>query len=375
MPNLPFPKNEAVGVKVLPVAQPIGNFFIGVAYAKDVVEICSANERKKDKLEDYIGIQRPLNPDRVEEIKKYVQTSDASFPNSIILAVNPDKYYIEGDMIYIKKSKNSANIIDGQHRLSGFDKDTENNFEVILTLFPELELEDQSYLFSVINTKMTRINASLAQDLYEFTTITTPEKLAHNIAKTLNKTKGSPWQNRIKMLGRSEGIKEAVLSQSTFSKEVVKLICDKRDSYTIRDILKRNHNKREALNKFYDYKKKKRFILWKSYLKQDDKHIYDVIKLFFLAVQEVYPNEWEDQTKILTKTTGYTGLMKVLDKILRHLEENNTSISKESFLEYIKKAKESGKIRDFVSDNYNPGGMGENGIYKNFMEGMELNVQ
>ncbi len=190
MAKLPFPKEDAIKIQVLPVKQPIGEFYVGVVNAKDAVSICSARERKKidrDELEEYINIQRPLNPIRVQEIEKYVKTWDASFPNSIILAVNTDCFYLEKEFIYIKKDKKSANIIDGQHRLAGFYEQDIKDFDVILTLFLDLELEEQAYLFSVINTKMTRINPSLAQDLYDFSTINIPEKLAHNIAKTFNK--------------------------------------------------------------------------------------------------------------------------------------------------------------------------------------------
>lgn len=376
MNNILFSKKDAVKIKIIPVEQPIGIFYIGIALATEVIEICSAKERTKseqDDLEKYIGMQRPLNADRVEEIKKYVKTWDASFPNSIILAVNPDCYFFENDFIYIKRSKESANIIDGQHRLAGFTNKYEGEFEIILSLFPELEMEEQAYLFSVINTRMTRINPSLAQDLLEFSTINTPEKLAHNIAKTFNEDDSSPWYGKIKMLGRKEvGQIDPVLSQSTFTREIMNLICDRANTYTIRDELKKSGNNREVLKDFYDEKTKNRFILWEPFVDNADKFIFTVLKDFFSSVKELYSEDWEDKSKILTKTTGYTALMRVFDKLVRKgLQEKN--LTKNYFLSRFKQAKESGRVRDFTSDNYNPGSMGERNLTRDFINGMGLN--
>lgn len=373
MPDLLFPKENAVKIKVLPVKQPIGEFYIGTARASEVISICSAKERrKKDNLEEYIGIQRPLNPTRVEEIKKYIKTWDASFPNSVILAINPGYYFFEADLIYIKKDEKSANIIDGQHRLAGFDESS-NDFDIILSLFPELELEEQAYLFSVINTKMTRINPSLSKDLLSFSTINTPEKLAHNIAKTFNQEPDNPWYQKIKMLGRKESDNiDPVLSQSTFTKEIINLICDERDAYEIRHILKVNNNDRSSLKIFYVPDKAKRFVFWDAFTKAEDKFIFTVLRDYFSVIQVIYPEDWNDNSKILTKTTGYIGLMKVFEKLVRKgFEEKD--LTKEFFRKYLEKAKQSGKVKEFISTNYNPGGMGERAIAKDFLEGMELN--
>lgn len=374
MNSLPFAKTEAVKIKVLAVKQPIGEFYVGVAKANDIISFCSANERvKKDKLEEYIGIQRPLNSERVEEIKKYVQTWDASFPNSVILAINHDYFFFEGENIYIKKDKDAANIIDGQHRLAGFDDKTEKNFDVILAIFPELELEEQAYLFSVINTKMTRINPSLAQDLYEFTTINTPEKLAHNIAKTFNQEINNPWYDKIKMLGKKEPGSDSVLSQSTFTREIVKLICDRKDSYEIRHIIKVGNNKRSSLRKFYDAKTTSKFVLWEPFVENEDKFIFTILKDYFLAAKEVYADDWDNGSKILTKTTGYTALMLVFDKLCRKGFESK-KLTKNFFKDYFESAKASRKVQDFTSANYNPGGMGERNLARNFLEGMGLSA-
>jgi len=374
MNSLPFLKENAIKIKVIPVDQPIGTFYIGVAQATEVNEICSAKERRrfKDKLEEYIGIQRPLSQSRVKEIKSYVKTWDASFPNSIILSINRDCYFFEDNYIYIKKDKKSANIIDGQHRLAGFTDKFQDKFEIILSLFPDLEMEEQAYLFSVINTRMTRINPSLAQDLLEFSTINTPEKLAHNIAKTFNEDSSNPWFDKIKMLGRKEiGQEDSVISQSTFSREIVNLICDKKDSYLIRDKLKNSNNDRSVLKNLYKVEESKKFILWEPFVDNEDKFIYTILRDFFSAVKKLFPKEWDDTSKILTKTTGYTALMKVFDKLVRKGFQEK-ELTEDFFYRYLNKAKDSNRIKSFTSDNYNPGSIGERTMAKDFIEGMAL---
>ena len=366
-----FTKEEAIKIKIIPVSQPIGVFYVGVAKASDVIKICSANARHKT-VESYIGIQRDLNKERVKEIKTYVKTWDASFPNSIILAINPDQYFFDGDdVIFIKRDLESASIIDGQHRLAGFKEEEGNNFDLILALFPDLELEEQAYLFSVINTKMTRINPSLSQDLYAFTTIPIPERLAHNIAIDFNKDIENPWYKKIKMLGKREEKEESVLSQSTFAKEILSLICDKSDSYEIRDKLKRNKNKRSSLSDFYNDRKSEEHIFWNYFIKNEDKFIYTVLRDYFLSAYNNFKDDWDDSNKILIKTTGYTALMTVFKSLFKKgIEEKD--LTEDFFNKYFLKAKLSNKIKDLSSQNYNPGKMGEARLADDFLKGMDI---
>ena len=369
----PFKKEDAIEIKILAVKQPIGQFYIGVAKAKDVLEVCEAQTRQidyKDGLEKYIGIQRPLDQRRVAEIKEYVKTSDASFPNSIILALNPEKYFIENDILYLLKDINSSNIIDGQHRLAGFFNNEISDFEIILTLYPELDYEEQAYLFSVINTKMTRINPSLASDLFEFSSIETPEKVAHNIAVVSHKTNDNAWYGKIKILGKREtNDKNAILSQSTFTKQIRERICDQAESYKIRDILKRNKGNRKTL--IDSFPNREKFIFWEFYVSNQEEIIYRILFNYFNSIKSVYGKEWDNNDLILTKTSGYIGLMGVLDELFK-IGKKNMDFTKDFFLSSFNKAKESGQIKEFTSRNYPPGARGEKLIKDGFLRGMGL---
>ena len=359
--------SEEIRIKVLSLKQPIGNFYVGVVNATELYKICKAEVRRierKNDIDNYIGIQRELNPKRVKEIKEYVRTIDASFPNSIIISLKKDflvdKKSTESELV-IKKDENAATIIDGQHRLSGFEYG-EHDFDLIVTIFIDLEDEEKALLFSIINTKHTKITGSLSQDLYEFSTLDTPPKLAHNIAKSMNSDENSPWFKKIKMLGRKTDIyEEGIITQSTFTKEIIDLICKNEDIFNIRNQLKKGV-KKEDLKKYFNYDDKKQ-IFWELYMEGKDELIFKILNNYFVAVKEVFPSEWVNKKYILCKTTGYIALMKLFRKIyLNGISENDLSIS--FFKKYFESVKEN--LMELTSENYESGGKGSNRLAKDF---------
>lgn len=363
---------DYVKIPILTVSQNIGEFYIGVAKASEIVKICSAEERRAtlDDLEEYIGMQRPLSKSRVKEIQTYLGTKDATFPNSIILALKEDTFYLEGNNLHVKKDKLSSNILDGQHRLAGFSGDYPDNFELIVTFFPGLSLEDQAYLFSVINTKQNKINPSLAQELYAFALLETPQKIAHNLAVEFNNNTKSPWQNLIKRLGKRGPHGDEILSQSTFAKEIIDLMCNSGNSYEIRDVLKRNNNNRQALKDRFRYDLKKR-VLWDPYLDKRDDFIFNVLKSFFQAARDNFSEEWGNKDYIWTKTTGYSAMMGIFRELyLLGFEKKDLTYN--FFNGYFKKAKESKKVKKLTSENYNPGSQGESNLYQDLLLAMGI---
>src|SRR5260221_7086250 len=81
---------RSITFPALPIEQPIGKFFVGVMNSSDLTAIAYADVRRMEEtreVEKYLGIQRRLNKERVKEIKAYTMTKDATFPTSIILAV------------------------------------------------------------------------------------------------------------------------------------------------------------------------------------------------------------------------------------------------------------------------------------------------
>src|SRR5258708_1204741 len=83
--------NGSIAVPALPVGHPIGEFYVGVIEAKDLLDIAYADIRQIERdLDNYLGIQRTLSPTRVADLSEYVNTKDATFPTSIIIAIEEE---------------------------------------------------------------------------------------------------------------------------------------------------------------------------------------------------------------------------------------------------------------------------------------------
>src|SRR5690348_2345080 len=90
---------RSITLPVLRIEQPIGGFFVGSIKAKDLVDIADFDIRrltKEEGIDSYLGIQRELDPKRVEEIRLYVRGPDATFPTSVVLAVPEACVALEG---------------------------------------------------------------------------------------------------------------------------------------------------------------------------------------------------------------------------------------------------------------------------------------
>ena len=109
-------------------------------------------------------------------------------------------------------------VIDGQHRLLAFEEreSVDGNFELPVVLFHDLDISWQAYLFWTINITPKRIGPSLAFDLYPLLRtedwlepvagpLAYRETRAQELTEALWSNPGSPWYERIGMLGRERG--------------------------------------------------------------------------------------------------------------------------------------------------------------------------
>jgi DGQHR domain-containing protein len=155
-----------ISIPCIKVNQPIGEFFISAIGARDLVAISFADVRRPDgrEIEQHIGTQRDLSEGRVAEIKKYVTTVDACFPTSIILSIdsNHASFDERNARLTIDREENVAKIIDGQHRIAGLENYAGDDFEVNVTVFIDMDIEDQAMVFATINLKQTKVSKSLA---------------------------------------------------------------------------------------------------------------------------------------------------------------------------------------------------------------------
>lgn len=346
--------------------QPVGEFFVGVVPASILRRIAREDIRRLEEKssQKHIGIERPLSPKRVSEIRTYIGTVDATFPNSIIVAMRAeDVEQVDhvNHTLLIPVRDNLATLIDGLHRLAGFDESNWSEFELIVSIFFDLEEEDKALIFSTINLKQTKVTKSLVYDLFDVATTRSPYKTGHDIAKALNYADGdspSPFYHRIKLLGTNpkwnneEVIYKGILTQGTFVERLVKLIS--RDPTIDRDRLKRE----QPIERFPD-EVETGLVFRQFFAEEQDDVILKVMLNYFEAVRDTFPDEWENRENPLSRTIGYAALMKLLAELCK-AGLRMQSLEKQFFRERLDRAR--GRIQ-FSFGRYSPSGAGESDLF------------
>lgn len=386
-----------LSLKYIEVEQPIGKFIITKMSWKELATIASADirrivvENENSDVGSYLGIQREVKEGRVREIADYVKTLDATFPTSIILSVNSISYILKGrnisvteyaqlddassviqeenirfkdGMLEIRESEAIANILDGQHRIEGLKRAFNNsnnletkNFELNVTIFVDIDIDDQAQIFSVINKAQTKVNKSLVYDLYEYAKYRSPQKTAHDIVRLLNKMEFSPFHNRVKILGITNN-KNETIAQATLAELIIGYIS--KEPMKDRDLIKRK-KKLQSLDK-------SRYIFREFFISQEDEQIALLIMNFFSIVKQKWPKSWNEDS-ILCKTTGVIALFRLMKDIIASIpidfnDPEYLHMVNESYENYFRKI--DIKDGDFTSDKFPSGAVGQYGLYAQF---------
>jgi DGQHR domain-containing protein len=150
----------------------------------------------------------------VSDLSAFVNFLDATFPSSIILAID-DEYaeYDEIDKQLLIRNHRAdeaapsiaisevARVLDGQHRIAGLENFKGSTFGLSVTIFIGSDIADQAYIFSTVNLEQTKVSKSIVYDLFELAKTRSPQKTAHNIAVALDRDESGPFFQRIKRLG------------------------------------------------------------------------------------------------------------------------------------------------------------------------------
>jgi len=260
--------------------KPIPTFYLFTIKAGLLKKLSKVYPRRIDeKREIEIGIQRKHDPERSEEIARYIKNG---YPLSELMKNKSSKYddmydlrmpgwlptaivanilvkdtergqnkIAELDLIKIDNIKSKLilpkavlktnwtpkvppiEIIDGQHRLWAFNsKDgISDEYELPVVAFYDLDITWQAYLFYTINIKPKKINRSLAYDLYPLlrvqewlekapdTAFVYKETRAQELVELLWSFDKSPWKNMINMLGETKSV--ANITQAAFIRNLI----------------------------------------------------------------------------------------------------------------------------------------------------------
>jgi DNA phosphorothioation-associated DGQHR protein 1 len=332
--------NEFFRVPALPVQQPFGKFYVSVLPAdilrkvafSDVARVTSADSSGYR----LTGTQRRQHQDRWAEIAKFIDTLEAVFPTSIVLAANyrndggleegERRWRIDGEdphYLVIPSDDKLASVVDGQHRLWAFDYATNNersSMPLVCSIFLDLPNPYQAYLFATVNFNQKKVDRSLAYELWGFDTedeapqAWTPEKTAVFLARRLNMDEMSPFRRRIKvamqddkeLVGRAKG--EWAVSSATVVDGLLRLFSRRpKSDRTTMFTAPRQQRRRDKLPEDGSPARG-------LFRDTNDKTIYELARSFFSAADRVL---WQPAShgSYIIRTVGVQALFDVLERI------------------------------------------------------------
>jgi DGQHR domain-containing protein len=374
-----------VDIPFIEVNQPIGRFYVASMKCKDILEIARFDIRRIERdetndIDNYFGIQRKPSPNRLKEISEYVKFVDATFPNNIVIAikslqseVSDEKIRnikVENGKLSIRRNEMIAQIIDGQHRLLGLQKAIDDNplfsdnlkedFELPVTIYVDMDIENQSMVFATINKAQTKVNKSLVYDLYDLAITRSPYRTAHNIVRVLNENNKSPLKNKIKMLGVADDNLNETIAQATIVECIVKYIS--KNGLKDRDDLKRKVRLEIGNDK------KLFFRNW--FIQEKDLLIARTLLNYFLSIQDKWETAWNSNS-IIVKSTGIIAFMNLLSDLIKDKQFTEEEFSKELFDKIFSNVQINDA--DFNNDNYPSGGIGQSKLRKELLEQIKIN--
>src|SRR5438445_5492135 len=188
----------------------------------------------------------------------------------------------------IRDDASVAKIIDGQHRIEGLlGYSQPEKFQLNVTLFIDMDMEDQAIVFSTINLKQTPVGKSLAIDLFDYAKTRSPQKTSHNIARFLNSREQSPFYQKIMILGTATGKPTETLTQAGFIDPLLKYISW--DPMSDRDQLKRGRKLPFATPAEVRVRK---VIFRNMFIEERDAEITKIMWNNFKAVENRWPKAW-----------------------------------------------------------------------------------
>jgi DGQHR domain-containing protein len=356
--------------------QPIGDIFVAAIPFRVLIRISYFDVRRvlqdERDVEKYLGIQRPLEDRRVRSLSEYVNYKDASFPTSIILAIDEDyaDFHDKTNMMTVSNTKDSekapsipiarlARVLDGQHRIAGISSFKGEVFDVPVTIFVGADISDQAHIFATVNLEQTKVQKSLVYDLFSLARSRSPQKTCHNIAVALDRDQKGALYNRIKRLGfATEGRTFEPITQATFVEALMPYISSspKND----RDTLLRN----QKLGKISGDELFK--IPFRNlFIDGNDLEITEIVSNYFSAVRKKWPEAWDDRSRgmMLNRTNGFRALMRFLRNAYLEVANPGEVPSDKKFFDRVFAGIKM-TDRDFTTENFVPGTSGEAHLYR-----------
>lgn len=369
----------------LTTQQPLGTFYTAMISAEDLLRMAKFDYRRLSDDTgdvDFMGLQRPWNPKRVEEIATYTGTVDACFPTSIVISIDERCVTVEEKAFcsiltineYIDEENpsqsvpldQSAWIIDGQHRLKGLEKANADAFQMAVTVFIGADDATRASLFSVVNLAQSKVSRSVVYDLFAVANERSPQKTCHEITVALDKFEDSPFYQRIKRLGAATpGRSGETLSQATVVRGVMQYVT--RDPGADRDLSIRKRSLPELTPA-----EAEKLILRPFYRANNDDAILDLMLNYFGAIASKWNRAWNSDGlgNMINRTNGFDGFMKFFRPAYRSITTSPRMVSQEEFAKIFDRTEL--RDEDFNTRRYAPGSSGASALYRDLVEQSQI---
>ncbi|MBI4619642.1 MAG: DGQHR domain-containing protein [Desulfobacterales bacterium] len=226
-------------------------------------------------------LQRVVNIPRAKEIGKWLKEESSLLPNAVVIDLKKDVQIedtgIPGQVAIPDPDKHDdckiAYILDGQHRVRGFDYSDGIEFDLAVVAVHNMSESVRAKLFIDINSKQIKVDERLLLDLMAGTRILeSDDERIYEVIKGLDSEPSSALHGKIQFLPEQ---KNKWLKNTA-----------------IMSLLKPHLGNGGCI-----------------YTKTTAQKI-EIMNAYFNAVREVFPNEWNDQKNhVLTKSVGFEILL------------------------------------------------------------------
>jgi DGQHR domain-containing protein len=190
-------------------------------------EITTISRVKRDEKRLITGYQRPEISPHVDEIRRYLESSNPLLPNALVVAftpevtfnpeqATPDTLFGQLGKLIIPVDKNQPDedkpgwIVDGQQRTAAIQKARLKNFNVCVIAFITKDTEEQREQFILVN-ETKALPSLLIDELLPSTQVQLPKRLSRRVLpnqliERLNSDHDSPFHGLIKTQTRTEGV-------------------------------------------------------------------------------------------------------------------------------------------------------------------------
>jgi DGQHR domain-containing protein len=289
-------------------------FFI---YGSDITRIADISRITRDDGDELKGFQRSEIKNHVKSITEYLNTKNALFPNSIILALGNEVEFrqsrgpIPTNLMDIAQSGNLsipvrpegrrvAWIVDGQQRSLALAKAANSRIPVPVVAFisPDIETQREQFILvnkakplptRLINELLPEVDALLPRDLAS-------RKLPSELCNLLNKDPKSPFYQLIRRESNSNSTHGIVVDSAI-------LECIKR-------------NLRPPMGALSQYK---------GTLHSDPDAMYQTLVMYWSIVRDTFPNAWgkPPTESRLMHSAGIKVMGALMDQIMLRADSTN----------------------------------------------------